>query len=428
MYIIYQFFYIMFVVFYMAIFLFKKRKREGIRLRLGIYPDAIKERLSKGKNIWIHAVSVGEAMTARPLVESLAKDPAKYTIVVSTVTETGNAVAKKIMPKGTIIIYLPMELTCILRRVITLINPTMFIMVETEIWPNLIRVLHKNKVPMLLSNGRISSSSYKWYMLVRPIFKNLLNCISMLLMRTEEDAERVRSIGAPAEKVTVVGNMKFDSVDFAINEEEKENLHKLLDLDKKKLIVAGSTHAGEEDAVLEAYSTLRNEHDDVLLLLAPRHLERTENIINLIRSFDFTPVKISDLSTRYVSRDTKYKSVFILDKMGQLKLFYSLAWVVFVGGSLIKHGGQNMIEPAFFAKPIIFGPHTFNFKDIASSFLKQKCALLVKDSKSLLNALKSLHENEQLAADMGKRAQEAVVANQGAVSRTFSFIKNILQY
>ena len=419
MFIIYQILYIFFLIFYMLTFAFKKRRREGIGLRFGIYPDELKERLNKRKNIWIHAVSVGEVMTAKTLVSKLKEELSQYTVVVSTVTETGNSVAKKIMPKEVVLTYLPLDLTFIVEGVIKLIKPALFVMIETEIWPNLIRILHKNRVPVLLSNGRISPNSYKWYKSVRPILKNILDCITAFLMRTKEDAERIVSVGAQEEKVTVAGNMKFDSADFSINEEGKQQMYKLLSLDNRRLIVAGSTHPGEEGILLEAYSRLKEKHNDLSLLIAPRHIERTEELIKLIKSYGFTPAKISQLTTNH--------EIYILDTMGQLKLFYSLAWAVFVGGSLVKHGGQNMIEPAFFGKPILFGPHTFNFKDVASSFLDERAALLVKDRQTLMETIEMLYGNEAFAKETGKHAREIVRANQGATSKTINTIKTILQ-
>ena len=315
--------------------------------------------------------------------------------------------------------YLPLDLTFIVERVIKLIKPALFVMIETEIWPNLIRILHKNRVPVLLSNGRISPNSYKWYKSVRPILKNILDCITAFLMRTKEDAKRIVSVGAQEKKVTVAGNMKFDSADFSINEEGKQQMYKLLSLDNRRLIVAGSTHPGEEGILLEAYSRLKEKHNDLSLLIAPRHIERTEELIKLIKSYGFTPAKISQLTTNH--------EIYILDTMGQLKLFYSLAWAVFVGGSLVKHGGQNMIEPAFFGKPILFGPHTFNFKDVASSFLDERAALLVKDRQTLMETIEMLYGNEAFAKETGKHAREIVRANQGATSKTINTIKTILQ-
>src|SRR3989338_899304 len=258
------------------------------------------------------------------------------------------------MPQDAVIIYLPLELACIVSRVAKLINPAIFIMMETEIWPNLIRILHKNGVPIILSNGRISQKSHIWYMMVKPVLKNILNRIDKFLMRTKVDAERVISIGAEKEKVVVVGNIKFDIINDYIDETEKQKYYKALGLEGKRLIVCGSTHPGEEELLLKSYRSLKYKYDDLLLLIAPRHIERAEKIAKSIKSYGFTPVMISQLTINH-KPSTINSSVFLLNTLGQLKLFYSLSWVAFVGGSLIKHGGQNMIEPAFFGKPIIFG-------------------------------------------------------------------------
>ncbi|UCH12550.1 MAG: 3-deoxy-D-manno-octulosonic acid transferase [Candidatus Omnitrophota bacterium] len=416
-------------------------------MRLGIYPDELKDRLSRKNNIWIHAVSVGEIMVAKILVDMIKKDLSQHNIVISTVTETGNSVARKIMSADATIIYLPLDITFAIERAIELIRPVIFIIIETEIWPNLIRRLYKKSIPILLSNGRISPNSYRWYLLIKPILKNILDCITSFYMRTEEDRNKIISLGAEAGKVDVSGNMKFDSVDFHINEEERVKMYELLNLEHRKLIVAGSTHPGEEEIILKAYDRLKKKYNDISLLIAPRHIERTEDVAKLVKSHNFTAIKISELTydlqlTTASARTNKCEQatsaaeqvrrhnypVYILDTIGQLKLFYSLAWIVFVGGSLIKHGGQNMIEPACFGKPILFGPYTFNFKDIAALFLSKKVALLVKDEASLAEAIEMMYRDETLAKDMGERVKGVVRNNQGAAARTYNAIKTILQY
>ncbi len=424
MYIIYQIFYVIYVLFYMLVFLFKGRKRQGIAMRFGAYPQEIENALSTKRNIWLHAVSVGEVMAAKPLADRIKKDLSQYTIVISTVTETGNALAKKIMPKDSSVIYLPLDFSFAVGRVLRLVNPAAFIIMETEIWPNLIRALHKNGVPIILSNGRISQKSYKWYRLTKPLLKNILNCMTGFFMGTEEDAGRIISLGADRQKVIVAGNIKFDSAGFDIDKARKESVIELLGLKDNKLIVAGSTHPGEEEILLDVYKNLKHKHNDISLLIAPRHIERAGEIAETIKCYGFTPVKMFGLTHKPAAANP----VFILDAIGELKLFYSIAWVVFTGGSLVKHGGQNMIEPAFFGKPVIFGPHVFNFKDVACALMDKKAAITVKDKNSLLEAIEKLYKDRAFYEETGKNAKDTVLANQGSAAKTIEQLKLLLQY
>jgi 3-deoxy-D-manno-octulosonic-acid transferase len=424
-FLIYQILYIIFFLIYALILPFRKRRREGILMRLGLYPPEIINKFNEKANIWIHAVSVGEVMAARALADGIKKGLSGYNIVISTVTETGNKVAKASIGDAASIIYLPLDLTFAIKRAVKAISPAMFIIIETEIWPNLLRLLSKNNVPIILCNGRISKKSYRRYMLVKPVLKYILGYIDRYLMRTEEDRQRIISLGARGDRVTVLGNIKFDSVDSYVDEEQKRNVLRRLGLENRRLIVAGSTHPGEEKIILEAYSQILKRYKDVLLLIAPRHIERADDVVTLVKSYNFTPIKISNLTVN-CQLSTVNCLVYILDTIGQLKLFYSLAWAVFVGGSLIRHGGQNMIEPACLAKPILFGPHTFNFEDEANAFLNNKAAILVKDATALAQNIEMLHKDDISARDMGKRAQEIVKANQGIVNNTVDVIKNIL--
>ncbi|MFH1867454.1 MAG: 3-deoxy-D-manno-octulosonic acid transferase [Candidatus Omnitrophota bacterium] len=428
--IIYNIIFIIFSFFYIPVFLIKKKKRHGIGLRFGIYPEDLISKLRERKNIWIHAVSVGETMAVSSLITKLRSRFPGYRLVITTVTETGNSVARKLAAEDDIVLFLPFDVTFIIRKAMRYIRPSLLIIVETELWPNLIREASRNQVATILINGRISEGSFKGYACVRFMIAPVLRGIDLLLMQTDVDRDRIIFLGADESRVKISGNLKFDSISSAgLSEQKKKELNSLLNIKEgEELLVAGSTHAGEEEAVIKAFKNLKDQFDSLRLLIAPRHIERIPDIEKLIENYGCKPVRISKLSTSTICdmRNAKYE-IFILDTIGQLKDFYSIAKVVFVGGSLVKKGGQNFIEPALFSKPIVFGPYTFNFRDITEMFLKNEAALMANDGLSLKKALERLLLNPGLCKDMGERAKNIVEANKGATDITLGAIEGMLK-
>jgi 3-deoxy-D-manno-octulosonic-acid transferase len=261
--------------------------------------------------------------------------------------------------------------------------------------------------------------------MVKFMLRPLLEKISLFLMQTESDKERMISLGADPSRVMVSGNMKFDSaVSADLGKEEKRKISSLLGLrEKERLLVAGSTHPGEEEIIISAYINLKRGFKDLRLLIAPRHIERAAEIESLVSVRGLKPVKISELSASrsQLSADC----IFILDTIGQLKSFYSIASIVFIGGSLIRKGGQNMIEPAAFARPILFGPYTFNFQDITSIFLKEEAAMMVKDAQDLERAAYRILKDRGLSVELGDKARTVVEDNRGASDLTLASIDKL---
>ena len=422
--IIYNIIFVLFAFFYLPLFLFKGKRRQGFCLRFGIYPKELIGRLRAKKNIWIHAVSVGEVMAVLPLIKQIREAHPDCRVVITTVTETGNVAAEKAKVGDEIVIFLPFDITFIVRKVLRYIMPIALIIVETELWPNLINEAAGSGVKIFLVNGRISDNSFGRYKMIRPWLKRLLANITKLFMQTEDQKIRIISLGADSSRVLVSGNMKFDSISFddtSNRDEEKIRLSLALG-NCDRLFIAGSTHPGEEEIVLSSYIKLKERFPNLRLLIAPRHIERAKELQRLVTGQGLNPVLISGISAKCTK--ISVNDILILDTIGLLRNLYSIAEIIFVGGSLVRRGGQNMIEPAIFAKPIIIGPYTYNFRDIAVMFIKDDAAILVEGSNALTESLENLLENADLRIRLGKRAQKLVSLNKGVTSRTLGSIED----
>ncbi|MBU1998522.1 MAG: 3-deoxy-D-manno-octulosonic acid transferase, partial [Candidatus Omnitrophica bacterium] len=343
---------------------------------------------------------------------------------ISTVTPTGNKVARSYARNHDFITYLPLDLSFIVRKIIAKIQPSLFIIAETEIWPNTITLLHKYGIPVIVVNGRISDGSYRGYLLIRFLLKPILKKVSFFCVQTHSDAERLASLGVDKDKIEVTGNMKFDSYDYADLKREFTDLRFLLKVKREdKVLVCGSTHPGEEKIILEVYKKLIKEYKNLKLLIAPRHPERGRQVADLIQNSGLQSVRISrrdELGSLSAGGE-----VFVLDTIGELVSYYKLADIVFVGGSLTKVGGHNILEPASMGKPVIFGPYMFNFRDIAEIFLDSRAALRVSTDEDLFRAVKYLLDNPVEIPLMVKRALEVICLNQGATAKNIAQIKRL---
>lgn len=327
-------------------------------------------------------------------------------MVISTVTPQGNRIAKRFAPEEALVIYLPLDLSPILNAVIDKINPRLFIAVETEIWPGLFRELSRRRIPILIVNGRISGRSFSRYRFARPLLGAVLSGVDMFCMQAEADKDRMLALGADANRVLVTGNMKYD-----INPQAKEDVLKEIKAGigaHEKVIVAGSTHPGEEEVVLSAYKRLKAKFPSLRLILAPRHIERVRSVKELIR------------------RAGLNGEVMLIEKMGILSSVYALADVVFIGGSFIQHGGQNPIEPAQYAKPVLFGPFMFNFEDARTALLEAAGAFEVASEDELFGRIEYLLSHPDDAKAMGARAKAAMDKKRGATARNIEIIKKFL--
>jgi 3-deoxy-D-manno-octulosonic-acid transferase len=405
---------------YLPLFLVRKVWGAG-------YPLAFRERLGfvhvppaslPGGRFWVHAVSVGEVMAAVPLVQALRIRWPAADVVVSTVTATGERVARARLADAAAMLTFPLDFPGAVRRTVRRVGPGCFIALETELWPNLLRALRRMEVPAVLANGRISDRSYGRYRLVRRLFRQVLDDVALFCMQSEEDARRIISLGARPERVLVTGNLKMEAPPGDAGTEQL--WRRLLHLGQAPVIVAGSTHRGEETAVLDAFLAVRPAADGLRLVLAPRHPERLDEVEGLARARGLAVVRRSRVSPGSAPE------VILVDTMGELASLYAVADVIFVGGSLVPVGGHNVVEPALHAKPVVFGPHMTNFRDAAALLLRADAAVQVGDGLELATALGRLLADAPARQVLGRAAWSAVRAHQGACVRTVAALERVL--
>ncbi|MFH1782221.1 MAG: 3-deoxy-D-manno-octulosonic acid transferase [Candidatus Omnitrophota bacterium] len=417
---LYDLAFLIFGIFYLPYLIITKRYKYGMKERFGILPKKVKELSRDNKIIWIHGVSVGEIKLATILAPLFRKMFPNHKIIFSTVTGTGNKIARGIRKNDEAIIYLPFDISMITNRVVKMIKPEIFICLETELWPNLISSLDRYSSKIILLNGRISQRSFLGYKKIGYITKNILEKFSLILMQSEEDRARIIELGAVKEKAYVTGNLKFDLSTIKEVPLIKETRGRLGLEDKEVLLIGGSTHKGEEKVLLECYRKLKESYKNLRLLLAPRHPERTRGIEKFVRKNGLEATRISNLFTDHGLRITDH--VFILDTIGELKDMYSAGDLVFMGGSLVKKGGQNLIEPANFEKPVIIGKYVFNFHDVVNIFIKNNACIQVSNRSELYTSLKKLLDSHKERKELGVRARKTVLENQGSAQRSLDLI------
>ena len=394
---------------------FVRRRRAGygqhVIQRLGRIGDG----LPPEPRCWIHAVSVGESAVAVPLVEGIRRRWPELGVVVTTITPTGARIVSERLAARAAHRYFPVDLPGPVRRALDAARPRFFIAIETELWPNFLRALAARGIPAMIANGRISDRSFRRYHRVRWLMRRVLADVSVFAMQSAEDARRIIALGAPPERVVVTGNLKGDLLPEPSDDGEWRQRLGLGAGDR--LWIAGSTHRGEEAMVLDAFARAKARCPGLALLLAPRHPERAGEVEELIRARGLTAARRSRLP-----HGAARGSVTILDTVGELARLYALAEVVFVGGSLVPVGGHNMLEPAMQGKPVLFGPHTSNFREGAELLQLSGGALVVRDDDELARELTRLLEDSELASRMGRAAREAFAGRQGAVGETLDLI------
>ena len=399
-----------------------KKYTPSLGQRLGYLPISFNVDLDP--SIWIHAVSVGEALTARALAADLKARYPRLRLFLSTTTIAGQQVARRSVQRVDAVFYFPFDFAFIIKRTLDVVKPQLFIMMETEIWPNLLRLCRKRGVKTVMINGRISSRSYPRYRLIRPFFKRVLADIDRFCMQSEESARRLIDLGADPSRVTVTGSLKFDSLELPSPASHgKPRLLRFFRMSPARpVIVAGSTFRGEEAAVLRAFSRVKTTMPTAVAILAPRQPERFAEAERLARDAGFATIRRSELPIDAEPR----ADVIVLDSIGELAQLYQLATAVFVGGSLVDHGGHNILEPAIFGKPIVFGPYMQNFKEIAEAFIANGAAVCVQSERELDDELLALVTDPVRRARMGAAARALVEANRGAKEKTLASIAELV--
>jgi len=402
----------------------------ALRERLGNLPPEIIPRaeVAAPRPIWIHAVSVGEVLAAKPLVEGLKRRFPDRAVFVSTTTETGQRLACERLQDVDGIFYFPLDWIVPVRRALRAMRPALVIVMETEIWPNFLREARQQNVPVIFANARISEKSFarynRWKFLVDGFFARVLRDAELFLAQTPEDATRLDEMGAPEDRVEVTGNLKYDGEQPDVSRFGVWLGDQIRRQERWPVLVAGSVVAQEEEAVLAAYDVVQRKWRHALLVLAPRKPDRFDAAASIAESSGWNVVRRSRVD--FGAPLDENADVLVLDSIGELAGLYLLADAVFVGGSLVPAGGHNILEPAWFAKPPVFGMSMENFRDMATQFLAAQAGIQVSSATQLGKVWVQLIENSALRDRMGHAALKLSERNRGATARSLDRIGAVL--
>lgn len=410
--------------FILCALLLKKRCRSGLLQRIGwVVPQGWG---SQENVLWIHAVSLGEVSAIVPFVTTLHQRYPAVRIIISTVTETGREAVRRRLAGIATHCFLPLDYPWIVNRFITSFNPIGFLVVETELWPNLLRSLSRRGVPSVIINGRLSSRSFSRYLWIRPFMRHILSTVSLGLLQSDRDKRRFVELGASPDRMHRMGNMKFDLTmngdcvsqsliersAFGVSEDER-------------LIVAGSTHPTEEEILLDSYRALIRSFPNVVLLLAPRHIERSDVLARTIKEFGFPAVRRSRL-LEGVTEEAVGPRIILLDTRGELARVYGLAFMAFVGGTLVPVGGHNLLEPPVWGKPVCFGPYTDHCHEIAELLIESGGGIRVRNGQELTETFIKGMEDQDWVSHMGLNARKVINDNQGVVERNLNMVEQVV--
>ncbi|MBA4397941.1 MAG: 3-deoxy-D-manno-octulosonic acid transferase [Syntrophus sp. (in: bacteria)] len=412
------------VPYYGAIILFTGKYRHSIGPKFGFNRPDLFDSMQGTPRIWIHAVSVGEVTAAAPIMAALRADFPDACLVLSTGTETGQDMARGLIPEATAIIYYPLDLPHVVRKLIRLVLPDIFVLTETELWPNFLQACRDQGTSVVLVNGRISGRSFKKYYHTRFFWRQILGNIDQMGVISEIDAGRARAIGIVPEKIHVLGNAKYDGLAAKVSPGLREETASRLNLTAgERVLVAGSTHDGEETIVLEVFKKLLAVYSDFKLILVPRHIERAADVMNLVRQSGFDSLALTQIDEGQARQNEK---VLVVDRIGELSKVYSLATIVYCGGSLVPKGGQNILEPAAWGKVVFYGPFMDDFRDEKMLLEAAGAGIVVNDVQELADKMLALLRTPETLADKGKAAGQVVAANRGASRRYAALIKDVL--
>ena len=374
--------------------------------------------LSKKPVIWIHAVSVGEVEACRPLVKVLQDEYPEHQLLITTMTPTGSARVKLLFANAVAHCYLPYDLPFAIRRFLNRTKPQFGIIMETEIWPNLLSVCHQLNIPLVLANARMSERSAAGYARFPDFIQSVLNDLSLIASQGQDDKKRFQQLGADNKKIHAIGNLKYE-INLPASLKEQASAMRNMWHNNRPVLIAASTHEGEEEMLLNAARQIRAHFSDLLLIIVPRHPERFDRVAALAQKSGVKTLRRSE--HKPCPSDVQ---VLIVDTMGELPLFYAASDIAFVGGSLIPHGGHNLLEPAILGRAVITGPHFFNFNDITKQFLAADAALQVENTEELAQTVINLLQNSQQRAQMTEAGLKLIANSQGASTRLVNLIKH----
>jgi len=402
-------------------YLFRMRRRGGYAKnfteRFGFYSGPVQDRLSRLNNpLWIHAVSVGEVQLAFSLIEALQKEHPGLDLILSTTTSTGYALAKEKENSKMAVVYYPMDSRLFFRKIHRLARPKALLLMEAELWPNHLLYCSRRGVALALINARMSDRSFRRYENFRFLFGSVFAAFDLITLQSEADRERVLRIGARKESLVVIGSLKYGAAGAVDEVKRRKLLDDLGFLRPKPVLIGASTHAGEEVILIETWRELKKNRPDLALVLAPRHVERKPELVRLLEE--------SEVSFVCRSSPGSGADVVLLDTTGDLRHLYELATIVFIGKSLCGQGGQNLMEPAWYGKAIVFGPHMQNFRPIVADFLQAGAAVQVNDRDALVTTLGNLLNGA--GVELGKKAKALMDSRRDVIQRTLDQIEPLV--
>ena len=401
------------------------KHREGLGQRLGFISSQTPNNPSLKPRLWIHACSVGEVIVISPIITEIKRIYPSCYITVSNTTKSGHEFAKKTLECVSSYIYFPLDLGWFVRRVLRAVSPDIFIVSETEIWPNFLRTAKRLGIKTIMVNGRISVRSFDSYMKVRFFMKRVLQNLDIMSMIMKSDADKIISMGASPERVLISGNSKYDRLADQVHPGFEEEIRNILSISREdKVFIAGSTRTGEEEIVIDAYLRFTKDYPDMLMIIAPRHIERTKEIEELLCKNSIGFVLKTELDKGKIKRD---KQVIVIDTIGDLFKVYSIGTIVFCGGSLVPLGGQNVLEPAAWGKVVFYGPFMEDFLDAKELLERVGAGIEIKDADDLVETgIKLLKDPERLRS-LGEAGRETVLANRGSARRNAELINKLLE-
>jgi 3-deoxy-D-manno-octulosonic-acid transferase len=406
-----------------VLYLLGKRYSMGFGERIGFYGREIRKSVKNTRPVWIHAASVGEAVCAGRLVEEIRKRFPSRKIVVSAFTHTGYETAHRVIPDASVIFF-PLDHPWIVKKALSTFDPSVMVFLETEIWPNMLRLAHRKGTPILLLSGRLSPRSFNKYSLLSWFFRRVVRNFASMGMQSAEDASRVKRLGADPRKVVVTGNLKLmgSGSDVHCNGMTAD----FFSLKRKatgRLLVAGSSHRGEEAILLDAFRRLKQAFPDFQMVLAPRHPQRFPEVESLLKASGMAYEKKSEIN----GRATLLPDILLLDTLGDLQEFYALGDIAFVGGSLFDAGGHNLLEPARVRRPMLFGPHMTNFAAIAEAMKERGGGVEVRGVEDLVREITGLLNDTDKRLTMGEKAYQVAADEQRVGERTSELLSRYLQ-